>query len=171
MSWSMNSKCHWSSRLCLLPGLLFKALTTCMRDTQTMWWLSKFKTCISIRHIATNLPQDTPPGFQHTYPFVLVLFWKALESSLLNVFIQFDQNLQRLPVLRAICKTELVKNMTLCLCSPYSSGLVPYNLWLYPQIKMTMNRECFKETQDIKTVRSVQLKTWRKEHLQRGFRK
>jgi len=41
------------------------------------------KKIISVRHIAVNLPQNTPPRFEHTYPIVLKQFW---ESSFVSVF-------------------------------------------------------------------------------------
>jgi len=75
----------------------------------------------------------------------------------------------------APCHTSLLvrqflsnKNVMVC---PHSPDLAPYELWLFPKVKMTMKGKRFESIQDIEAARTAQLKTLTKEDFQNCFRK
>ena len=53
----------------------------------------------------------------------------------------------------------------------YSLDLAPYDIWLFPKVKMTMKGKSFESIQDIEAAMTAQLKTLTKEDFQYCFRK
>ena len=61
----------------------------------------------------------------------------------------------------APCHTSLLirqflsnKNIMVC---PHSSGLVPYDFWIFPKVKITMKGKSFETIQDIEAATTTQL--------------
>jgi len=63
------------------------------------------------------------------------------------------------------------KNIMIRPHPPYSPDLAPYDLWLFPKVKMTMKGKRFGSIQDIDAATIAQLNTLTKEDFQNCFRK